>query len=49
MYNIVLKLGMISAVDPQSKTLNIIDLSNFITKNLTDMPYMLYNCNSLLF
>ena len=41
MYNIVLKLGMISAVDPQNKTLNIIDLSsgNLTSENYQNIYY----------
>ena len=41
MYNIVLKLGMISSVDPQSKTLNIIDLSsgNLTSENYQNIYY----------
>lgn len=41
MYNIVLKLGMISSVDPQNKTLNIIDLSsgNLTSENYQNIYY----------
>lgn len=41
MYNIILKLGMISSVDPQAKTLNIIDLSagNLTSENYQNIYY----------